>query len=247
MEKTLCVFSPTGRIYQLEYAFTAVKGPPHLTAVGVSGRDSVVVVCQKKVPDKLIRAESVTHAYNITDNIGAIIIGRPGDIKPRLFEVRNLAHKYWEKFGHDIPVSYLARRIADRCQVITQLGWVRLLGVAVLLFGMEADEDGTLRPKLFKVDPGGVALGHFGVAMGQKETEATNHLEKAHRSASLDANDESSSILAALGSLQHAVGGSLKATDVEACVVSASRVPVRKMTTDEIDEALTRMVERRAG
>jgi len=73
-EKLMKVFSPDGRIYQMEYAFKAIQTFGQ-TSIALRGNDSVVVCTQKKVPDRLIVADSITNIFNINDNIGAVIVG----------------------------------------------------------------------------------------------------------------------------------------------------------------------------
>lgn len=48
-----------------EYAFKAVKAAG-ITSIAVRGKDCVVVVTQKKVPDKLIEAKSITHIFKVS-------------------------------------------------------------------------------------------------------------------------------------------------------------------------------------
>ena len=45
------------------------------TSLGVRGKNSVVVITQKKVADKSIVPSSVTHIFKITEKIGALFTG----------------------------------------------------------------------------------------------------------------------------------------------------------------------------
>lgn len=80
-EYFITVFSPEGRLYQVEYAFKAVK-TCGLTAIGIRGRDSVVLLSEKKVPvlalltqDRFIDPETVSSIHNVTPKLGALTLG----------------------------------------------------------------------------------------------------------------------------------------------------------------------------
>ncbi len=79
-DKALKVFSQDGRIYQLEFAFKAIN-QFGMTSIAVRGEDSVVVCCQRKVPDKLIVPESVSNIFNIGICIGCIVVGNMNDAR----------------------------------------------------------------------------------------------------------------------------------------------------------------------
>ncbi|PNX54721.1 proteasome subunit alpha type-6-like protein [Trifolium pratense] len=76
-DRHITIFSPEGRLFQVEYAFKAVKSAGN-TSIGVRGKDSVCVVTQKKVPDKLLDQTSVTHLFPITKYLGLLATGITG-------------------------------------------------------------------------------------------------------------------------------------------------------------------------
>ena len=90
MDTTMKVFAPDGRIYQIEYAFKAIQSFGQ-TSVAIRGTDCVVVCTQKKVPDKLIVADSITNIFNISDSIGTVMVGNMQDARIMVTQIRNIA------------------------------------------------------------------------------------------------------------------------------------------------------------
>lgn len=75
-DRVLSIFSPEGHLYQVEYAFKCVQIQGN-TAIGVKGKNAVVLVTQKKVKDRLVDPASVTSMYRIANHVGAVVIGPP--------------------------------------------------------------------------------------------------------------------------------------------------------------------------
>ncbi|KAF6136715.1 hypothetical protein GIB67_018718 [Kingdonia uniflora] len=154
-DRHITIFSPEGRLYQVEYAFKAVKASG-ITSIGVRGKDSVCVVTQKKVPDKLLDQTSVTHLFGITKRTGLLATGMTADARSLVQQARGQAVEYRLKWGYEMPVDVLAKWIADKAQVYTQHAYMRPLGVAAMVLGID-EETG---PLLFKCDPAGHFFGH---------------------------------------------------------------------------------------
>merc|ERR1711904_409621 len=168
-DRHITIFSPEGKLFQVEYAFKAIKHTKR-TCVAVRGTDSVVVVTQHSVPEKFIDGSSVSNQYKISDYIGCAITGSPGDSRYQAQKARQECHK----FKYDVPVDYLARRMGDIAQIYTQHAYMRPIGAGMVFIGID-EETG---PQLFTSTPEGFAQGWKATSIGEKEADAKNHLEK---------------------------------------------------------------------
>lgn len=91
-----------------------------------------------------------------------------------IIQARQTAAEFRFKFGYEIPVDYLAKRMADQAQVYTQHAYMRPMGVVSILCAIDEERG----PLLFKVDPAGYYVGYKATSAGAKDQEATNFLEK---------------------------------------------------------------------
>ncbi|GAA6010105.1 hypothetical protein JCM11491_005869 [Sporobolomyces phaffii] len=254
-DRTLTIFSPEGRLYQVEYAFKAISGSGH-TSLAIRGKECSVVVTQKKVPDKLLDPSSVTHIFQITPSIGCVMTGRTADARSQVQRAQSEASQFRYKYGYDITPDLLAKRLANVNQVYTQRAAMRPLGISMILIG----HDPELGPQIFKLDPAGYYVGFHATASGQKQQEATNLLEKSFkRGWKFDeaATGRDEVVELALNTLGTVLGTDLKKGEVEVGVCervppkgqkvadnAEGKVTFRKLTEEEIDEHLQRMGEK---
>ncbi|KAK0404583.1 hypothetical protein QR680_017524 [Steinernema hermaphroditum] len=226
-DRHITIFSPEGRVYQVEYAFKAINST-NLTAVAVKGVDTAVIAIQKRVPDKLIVSDSVTSVYQLSPTIGCAMIGMIPDSKFQVRRAQVEAANWKYEHGYNMPIEQLARRMADLNQFYTQNAEMRSLGAAMILISYD-DEDGP-------------QVGMRGVSVGVKQQPANSFLEKRLKK-KLD-YDHNETIQLALESLQAALGIDVKAPEVEVVVVSKSDKSFRKLTSDDVDAHLNAIAER---
>jgi len=236
-DRHITIFSPEGRLYQVEYAFKAVKNA-NQTTIAVRGEDSVVVVTQKKVPDKLIDPSSVTSLFNITDNIGCAMTGMLADAKTLVQRTRFEAAEFKYKYGYEIPVQFLAKRIADISQVYTQHAYMRPLGVEMIFVGIDEE----VGPQLYKCDPAGTFIGFKAAASGQKDQEATNFLEKKLKGKPKFNTEET--IQMAISSLQSVLSADFKPSEIEVGIVTKTNPRFTLLSPNQVDNYLTQIAER---
>uniref|UniRef100_A0AC35UHB2 Proteasome subunit alpha type n=1 Tax=Rhabditophanes sp. KR3021 TaxID=114890 RepID=A0AC35UHB2_9BILA len=236
-DRHITIFSPEGRVYQVEYAFKAIN-ITNLTSVACKGKEASVIAVQKRLPDKLVDPESVSSLYKITSNIGCAMIGMIPDsefqVKRAIYEAAGFKYKH----GYDMSVEQLARRMADLNQYYTQNAEMRSLGCAMLLISYDI-EDGT---SVYRVDPAGYYRSMKAISVGVKAQSATTYLEKKYKKKS-DYN-EHEVIQTALEALQSSLGGDLKSNEVEVGIVTKEKPDFKLLTHEEIDFHLNAIAER---
>lgn len=228
-DRAITVFSPDGQLFQVQYAQEAVKKGS--TAVGVRGRDSVVLAVERKSAAKLQDTRTVRKIALIDTHIAVVFAGLTADARVLVNKARVEAQSYALSFEDKVGVEYAARYVAKVQQKYTQSGGVRPFGIATLVAG----HDG-VKPRLFMTEPSGVFTEWKANAIGRSSSTVREYLEK-HYDAGLDYNE---TLKLAVKALLEVVDSGSK--NIEVAVMQAGDVGIRMVEDDEID-AVIRQIE----
>jgi proteasome alpha subunit len=169
-DRGITIFSPDGRLYQVEYAREAVERGS--ASVGVRTADGVVLAADRQARSPLIEEESIEKIHSVDDHVGVATAGHVADARQLVDFARRQAQVEQLRYDEPIDVETLTKRVTDHVQQYTQTGGARPFGVALLVGGVE---DG--RPRLFEADPSGTPHEWKAVAIGGGQKDIQQHLE----------------------------------------------------------------------
>jgi len=202
------VFSPDGRLYQVEYAREAVaRGAP---TVGVTAADGVVLAALVEDRSPLVDRREAAKLSGVEGTFGLATAGHAADARQLVDLARRTAAGERRRYGEPIDTPALSRALADHVQEDTQRGGTRPYGAALLVAGVDD------RPTLIEVDPSGATETWVADAVGRGAVDAVAHLEEAYEP-ELTTGDALSIAIDALG----AAADEVDPTDVEAATVDA--------------------------
>ncbi|MBR9675610.1 archaeal proteasome endopeptidase complex subunit alpha [Candidatus Woesearchaeota archaeon] len=174
-DRAITMFSPDGRLLQVEYAKKTVRQGS--TAIGVVCKDGVLLVADKRLPDKLIVSESVEKIFQIDDHLVATAAGIISDAQVLIERAQIKAQQHKVTYDTPIDIITVVRDIASLKQLCTQSGGLRPFGVSLLIAGIDTDG----KPKLYETDPTGIYFQYKAKVIGEGEPEIEQILYKEYK------------------------------------------------------------------
>jgi proteasome alpha subunit len=222
-DRAITVFSPDGKLFQVQYAQEAVKRG--LTALGIKIKDGVVLAAEKRFPTKLVEEVSIEKIFQVDEHIGAAASGLIADARVLIDNARIEAQVNRLRYDEAINVQTLAKRIGDVKQLYTQHGGVRPFGVRLLIAGIDGNG-----PHLFETDPSGVVAAYKAHAIGGGEPTVREIIERKY-----DENMEmDNAILLGLEALREIIEGEIQPDKVEMAIIPTKTKKFRKLPSDDI-------------
>jgi|TARA_B110000014_G_C20087868_1_gene569175 proteasome alpha subunit len=169
-DRAITVFSPDGRLFQVEYAIETVRRGA--LAVGVKTKDGVVIAVDEKTK-KLQITHTPQKLFQIDYHVGAAAAGYIPDARVQIDNARFFSQSNKLVYDEPVEIETVAKHLADQCQQYTQYGGARPIGVSLIIGGV--DSNGST---LYLTDPSGAYILYNAVAIGGNSDVANEFLEK---------------------------------------------------------------------
>jgi proteasome alpha subunit len=157
-DRAITVFSPDGRLFQVEYAMELVNRGA--TIIGIQSTEGLVLGAEENI-EVLEEAGYSWKIFRVDDHIGAAIVGLSSDARILIDQARIYAQSNKLTYDEPIDIEVVTKRICDIQQMYTQHAGVRPFGVSIIFGGV--DKTGT---RVFGTHPSGTYRGYKATALG---------------------------------------------------------------------------------
>ncbi len=171
-DRAITVFSPDGRLYQVEYAIETVRRGT--IAVGIKSKDGIVIAVEEK-PRKLQISDVAQKIFQVDDHVGLAAAGYIPDARSQVDNARFFSQSNKLIYDEPVEVETIAKHLADQSQQFTQYAGVRPFGVSLIIGGVVNNN-----PELYLTDPSGTYISYEAIAIGSDSDKVTEFLEKTY-------------------------------------------------------------------
>ena len=222
-DRAITVFSPDGRLFQVEYALETVKRGS--TVLAISGPEGVVLAAEEKKTSKLQDPIFAWKLFQIDEHVGVAISGLSSDARVLVDNARVYAQSNRLMYDEPIDIAVLSKRIGDTMQLYTQHAGVRPFGVSMLIGGV--DSTGS---RVLQTDPSGACWGYKAVAVGAGSDTVREILEAKYR----DDLTMDEAISLALECLAKAIERKLDPTEIRIVIIPEKTKKFTPLSDEEV-------------
>jgi len=224
-DRAITVFSPDGRLLQVEYARKTVS--QGTTTVGLICKDGVVLVADKRILEKLIVPQSIEKVFQIDKHIGATMSGLISDGRVLVQKAQNKAQSHKITYDEKIDVLSLVKDISDQQQLFTQYAGARPYGVALLVGGVDSTG-----PRLFMTEPSGIYFEYLATSMGEGSLIVNKYLDDNYKeNMTIDQG-----VKLALNALKEVLGTKFSKERIDIAIVPTDTKEYKKLSKTELEK-----------
>jgi proteasome alpha subunit len=225
-DRAITMFSPDGRLLQVEYAKKTVRQGS--TAIGMTCSDGVVVVTDKRVVDPLIKPESVEKIWKIDEHIASTASGILSDARVLIERAQLKAQQHRVTYDSPIDVLTITKDICDLKQICTQSGGLRPFGVSVIIAGIDNG-----KAKVFETDPTGIYFECRATVIGEGEVEIEELLQKEFD----EKKSISQNLALAVKALKKNLGDNFNIERIDAVYIDNEKKTFTRIDRSKIEQA----------
>ena len=229
-DRSITMFSPDGRLLQVEYAKKTVRQGS--TAIGIQCKDGVVLVADKRIVGKLVVPESVDKVFQIDDHIAATAAGIISDARVLVERAQIKAQQHHVTYDTGVDVLTVVKEMSDLCQFTTQSAGLRPFGVSLLVAGVDQDHE----PKLFMTDPTGIFFRYRAAVIGEGEIEIEKVLQQKYKT-SMTVEE---GIQVGVKALMDIIGAELTTDRLEVVVITVKDKSYTRLSNDKLRDLLAK-------
>ncbi len=224
-DRAITMFSPDGRLLQVEYAKKTVRQGS--TAIAMVCADGLLFVTDKRIIDSLVVPEAVEKIWQIDEHIGATASGILSDARVLIERAQLRAQQHRVTYDSAIDTLTVVKDICDLKQVCTQSGGLRPFGVSILVAGID---DHT--PRLYETDPTGIFFQYKATAIGEGEIEVEEILHSEYKP-ELTIEE---GFRVSLKALKKVLGENFKVGRIDAAYIKTDEKKFKKFSKEKIEK-----------
>ncbi|MFX1302610.1 MAG: archaeal proteasome endopeptidase complex subunit alpha [Promethearchaeota archaeon] len=230
-DRALTVFSPEGRLFQVEYALEAVRRGT--LAVAIKSNEDVCLAAQIKIPSILMNADSIDKIFQVDEHIGVAISGLHADSRTLINYARVQAQSFRLTYDEPVRLSMLAKAIADLKQMYTQYGGIRPFGCALFFIAIDASG-----PQIYTTSPSGIYRSFKAYAIGTGEAAAREYLIE-HYKENLTFEE---TLNLALNALKESIDEDATKENIRLAYIKSEDKQFHMCSKDEVEEFLNKLI-----
>jgi len=222
-DEAITIFSPEGRIYQVEYALELVKrGAP---VAGAYTKDGVVLAAVEILSNSLEDSRFSKKLFELNTHVATVIAGFSPDARVLVREARLACQGHTMTYDEPIGIESLVINVGDLLQQYTQNAGIRPFGVSMIIAGIDSTG-----PHLISIDPSGSYRGYKATALGMNSEKGREVLEKKYN----EKMDLTELTKLCIETIKTAYGNALKPENINVAVISSETKTYKKLSEDEV-------------
>jgi len=173
-DRTATMFSPEGKLLQVEYGEKAVRLGS--ASVGMICSDGIFILADKRIEDNLVVQKSANKIYEIDSHVIVSVAGIIADARVLIERAQVLAQQHRVTYDSAIEPELIIKEISNIKQQFTQYGGARPFGVSLMIAGINKN-----KPELYTSDITGNYLSYNANAIGENDDKIKEKLREKYK------------------------------------------------------------------